>query len=247
MTTTAPLAVVDERGPTMQLRITSGDGPITRTVLRTPPRDAGPLELPVIDISGAYSPSLETRRQVARQLRDACTNTGFFYIANHGVPADVLGAAHAASLEFFRQPRAVKEHAGAGRSRVHNGYKPPRSQRINPFESIDARESFSWKYDPRYDETVADLAAIPSEIARCLVSEEFLWDATSNLPRFKEAILEYWRSCLRLARALLRSFSLSLDLPEDYFDEKFTHPDATFRYVSVQRPCLNLAQVPCQV
>lgn len=218
-----------EACPTTQLRITSGEGPVTRTVLRKPPRDADISELPIIDISPIYSPSVAARRQVAQQLRNACTNTGFFYITNHGIPAGVLETAHAASLEFFRQPRAVKERARSDQSRIYNGYQPPRSQRINPFESVDARESFSWKYDPKYDETVTDMAAIPAEVASCLTSEEFLWDATANLPHFKAAILDYWRSCLRLARALVRSFALSLHLPEDHFDGKFSHPDATFR------------------
>ncbi|KAF3025071.1 hypothetical protein E8E14_014507 [Neopestalotiopsis sp. 37M] len=206
----------------------SGDGPVTRTVLRTPPRDADPTELPVIDVSDIYSPSLAARRQVAEQLRNACTNTGFFYIANHGIPVNILNAAHAASLQFFRQPRAVKDRASSDQSQIFNGYQGPRSQRINPFESVDVRESFSWKYDPKYDESDPDPDAIPAEVARCLISEDFLWDATTNLPLFKSAILEYWRSCLRLARALVRSFALSLHLPEDYLDGKFSHPDATF-------------------
>jgi isopenicillin N synthase-like dioxygenase len=213
---------------TTQLRIMSGDGPVTRTVLRTPPRDADPTELPVIDVSDIYSPSLPARRQVAEQLRNACTNTGFFYIANHGINMKILNAAHAASLQFFRQPRAVKDRASSDQSQIFNGYQGPRSQRINPFESVDVRESFSWKYDPKYDESVPDPGAIPAEVARCLISEDFLWDVTTNLPLFKSAILEYWRSCLRLARALVRSFALSLHLPEDYFDGKFSHPDATF-------------------
>ncbi|KAI0149326.1 2OG-Fe(II) oxygenase [Pestalotiopsis sp. NC0098] len=221
-------AAVPEPGAITQLRIMSGDGPVTRTVLRAPPRDADPSEVPVIDISPIYDPSIAARRRVAEQLRSACTNTGFFYVANHGISAGVLEAAHAASLAFFRQPRAVKDRASSDRSRVFNGYQAPRSQRINPFESVDVRESFSWKYDPAYDDAVADPAAIPAEVARCLVTEDFLWDATANLPAFKAAILEYWRSCLRLARALVRSFALSLHLPEDYFDAKFSYPDATF-------------------
>jgi isopenicillin N synthase-like dioxygenase len=39
-------------------------------------------------------------------------------------------------------------------------------------------------------------------------------------------VLEYWRACLALARRLVRIFALALDLPEDYFDEKTSHPDA---------------------
>ncbi len=59
-----------------------------------------------------------------------------------------------------------------------------------------------------------------------LRTETYHWEATSKLANFKPAILAYWRSCLSLARALVRTFALSLSLPEDYFDSKITYPDA---------------------
>ncbi|KAI1132312.1 2OG-Fe(II) oxygenase [Nemania abortiva] len=212
--------------PTTQLRLSSGNGPVSRTVLKTALRDALPSEIPLIDVSGIFSASDDDRMNVARQIRDAATNNGFFYIKNHGIPPGIPEAACERLLEFFRQPAEIKERAHISKSKYFNGYKPPKSQRINPFESVDVRETFSWTYDPRYDPSVPDPAAIPPHIARYLRCEEFYWEATANLPHFKEAIIRYWRSCLALARALVRSFALSLDLPEDFFAEKFTHPDA---------------------
>lgn len=211
---------------TTQLRLSSGNGPISRTVLKTPLRDAHPSEIPIIDISGIFSNSKDARANVARQIRDAATNNGFFYIKNHGIPPDIPETACAELLGFFRQPREIKDRAHVSKSKYFNGYKPPKSQRINPFESVDARETFSWTYDPRYDPSVPDPDAVPPHIARYLRTEDFHWEATANLPHFKEAIVRYWRSCLAVARALVRCFALSLDLPEDYFADKFTHPDA---------------------
>ncbi|KAI0514768.1 2OG-Fe(II) oxygenase [Xylaria bambusicola] len=211
---------------TTQLRLSSGNGPISRTILKTPLRDAHPSEIPIIDISGAFSDSSDARVDVARQIRDAATNNGFFYIKNHGIPPEIPESACEELLGFFRQPREVKDRAHVSQSKYFNGYKPPRSQRINPFESVDVRETFSWTYDPRYDPSVPDPDAVPLHIAQYLRCESFHWDATANLPHFKEAIVRYWRSCLAVARALVRCFALSLDLPEDFFADKFTHPDA---------------------
>ncbi|KAH9902101.1 2OG-Fe(II) oxygenase [Xylariomycetidae sp. FL2044] len=264
---------------TTRLCLASGNGPVYRDVLRTPPRDASPSEIPIIDVSGlllddddddddgpsSSSSSLVADRKaaVARQIRDAATNNGFFYIKNHGIPESVMDDARSACLDFFRQPAAVKERADVKQSQwyppvretticdssrkhrseqramtdyltyIHtfdtpdfNGYKPPRTQRINPYEPVDQRETFSWTYDPRYDPDVPDPAAVPPEVARYLRCEDFHWEATSNLPHFKAAVIAYWRSCLALARRLVRAFALSLDLPEDFFAEKFTHPDA---------------------
>jgi len=212
--------------PTTQLRLSSGNGPVCRTVLKVPLRDALPSEIPVVDLSGIFSTSKDDRMDVARRIRDAATNNGFFYIKNHGIPSEVTDTACETLLEFFRQPREIKERANIEKSKYFNGYKPPKSQRINPFESIDVRETFSWTYDPRYDPSVPDPDAIPAHISQYLRCEDFHWEATANLPHFRDNIIRYWRACLTVARALVRSFALSLDLPEDFFAEKFTHPDA---------------------
>ncbi|KXJ91512.1 2OG-Fe(II) oxygenase [Microdochium bolleyi] len=229
----SPSALAAKYGTT-RLYLSSGNGPVYRTVLKSPLRDARPSEIPVIDVSAILSSSsssspeeaLQARRAVAAQVREAATNTGFFYIANHGVSPDVTRAAHAAALEFFRQPLAVKDRANAKQSSFYNGYKPPATQRLNPTESVDVRESFSWQYDPRYDPDVPGLDAIPPEIRAQLRMEDHQWAQTANLAGFKPALVAYWRVTLRLARALIRTFALALDLDEHFFDAKFSHPDA---------------------
>lgn len=222
--------------PTIPLRLASGNGPVTRHILPAPPRDATPSEIPIIDISGIFSTHITDRQSVARQIHDAATNTGFFYISGHGIPSDVTDNAYAACLDFFRQPVGEKMRAHVDKSAWFNGYKPPRSQRINPFEGVDARETFSWTYDPRLDPAHDGrrLEEIPEEIRSFLRIEpdgagdtsRFPWNETTSVPHFRPAVVAYWRSCLALARALVRSFALSLGLEEDFFDAKFSHPDA---------------------
>lgn len=56
--------------------------------------------------------------------------------------------------------------------------------------------------------------------------DRFPWSRTKTVPRFRPAVVAYWQSCLALARLLVRSFALSLDLAETFFDAKFSHPDA---------------------
>ncbi|KAH7349664.1 hypothetical protein B0T11DRAFT_133711 [Plectosphaerella cucumerina] len=209
------------------LHLASGNGPITRSILDTPLRDALPSEIPIIDISPARSPSPSDRAAVASLVRSAATTSGFFYITNHGIPEALTTSARAAALSFFRRPQDEKMRAWAGRSAHFNGYKPPGSLRINKTESVDARETFSWAYDPAYDPGVADVGAIPPEAARFLRAEEFHWRETADIPELKASMVAYWRACLALARVLIRTFALSLDLPEDYFDSKFAYPDAT--------------------
>jgi isopenicillin N synthase-like dioxygenase len=215
----------DDSGYTT-LKLASGNGTVTRRIKTTPIRIARPSEIPIIDISGLFSPSLSARQSVAAQIHTAATTNGFMYIRNHNIPASIPLAAYNELLTFFRQPLETKQKASVKFSKYYNGYKAPNSQQINANESVDVRETFSWTYDPVYDPDVADVDAIPEEIAKYLRSEEFQWEATANLPGFKDAIVEYWRACLALARVLVRGFALSLGLEEGFFDEKFSHPDA---------------------
>ena len=89
-----------------------------------------------------------------------------------------------------------------------------------------------WRYSPQYDPNPKDLSAIPDEVKPWIRGEEFVWEGTSHLPRFKEEVLRYWAACLTLARKLVKVFALSLDLEEDYFDSRTTYPgaDGVFNY-----------------
>lgn len=192
--------------------------------------------MPIIDISGIFSPYFDDRAAVAEQIHTAATNTGFFYISNHGIPSSVTNNARAACLDFFRQDLGTKLQADARQSAYFNGYKPPMTQRINPYEGKDHRESFSWTYDPRCDPAVGDLNSVPEHIRASLRLEpdgpwggdlRFPWSETvRSAPEFAPAVLVYWRACLAVARALVRTFALSLGLDENHFDAKFSHPDA---------------------
>ena len=111
------------------------------------------------------------------------------------------------------------------KSQYNYGWKPPRTQRLNPFESVDHRESFSWRYDPAYDPSVADVTKIPEEVRKLIKHdpEDFPWSAVA--PEFKGALISYFQAVLGLGRVLLRLFALSLGLEETAFDEKSKWPD----------------------
>ncbi|KHN97055.1 2OG-Fe(II) oxygenase [Metarhizium album ARSEF 1941] len=211
---------------TTTIRVASPTGPVTRTILRTPLRDALPSEIPVIDVSPIFSSSLENRKSVAHQVRSAATNTGFFYIKNHGIPQDITEASYNAALEFFRQDLDTKNKASITESACYNGYRAPDTQQINPDEGVDLRESFSFTYDPRNDPEVEDVQGIPENVMNYIHMEEGHWENTRNLPHLKSALLKHYQSCLHLARALTRTFSLSLGLPETALDSKVVYPDA---------------------
>ena len=217
-------------GRTTTLHLSSYAGPITLSILNTPPRDALPSEIPLIDISPLFGSSPAPRQAVAEEMRKAAMNTGFFYITGHQVPTGVTDGTYRACLDFFRQDPEAKREADSSKSSYFNGYKGPKTQRINPNEGVDVRETFSWTYDPRFDPDVEDVEDIPAEARRFMRPEDFPWEATKHMPHFKENIVAYFRESLRVARALTRAFALSLGLEEDFFAGKVKYPDAAFAF-----------------
>ncbi|EGO54891.1 hypothetical protein NEUTE1DRAFT_48561 [Neurospora tetrasperma FGSC 2508] len=217
-----------DQQPATTLRLASGNGPITRSILPHPPRDALPSELPIISLAPLFSPSssLSSRLEVAKQIHQAATTNGFFYITSHGISSSVIQEAQESAFRFFRSPVSEKEKASMHNSLYKYGWKPPRTQRLNPFESVDHRESFSWRYDPRYDPNVRNIEEeIPDEVKAMIKHDpdDYPWSAVP--PEFKAAVIRYFQAVLQLGRILQRAFALSLGLEETAFDEKSRWPD----------------------
>lgn len=89
----------------------------------------------------------------------------------------------------------------------------------------------AWRYQPEHDpHHPQPLSSLPEEVRPWIRGESFIWEGTSHLPNFQHDTLAYWKSCLTLARKLVRVFALSLSLPEDYFDSRVTYPGADGLY-----------------
>lgn len=78
---------------TSKLELRTAYGPVFRDVLNLPPRDCTPAEIPIIDLSPLYSSKLEDRKALAKEVRGAAVNTGFFYIKNHGIKDETIANA----------------------------------------------------------------------------------------------------------------------------------------------------------
>lgn len=73
-----------------KLELRTAYGRVFRDVLNSPPRACTAEEIPVIDLTRLYSEKLEDRKALAKEIRAASVNTGFFYIKNHGIEQSVI-------------------------------------------------------------------------------------------------------------------------------------------------------------
>jgi isopenicillin N synthase-like dioxygenase len=145
---------------TTKLELRTAYGSVFRDVLNIPPRDCTPEEIQVIDLTRLYSKDIKDRRALAKEIRAASVNTGFFYIKNHGIEEEKITNARKQLLayvdrslpcrkvtkiinSFFKQPGELKMKIHQSNSKYFNGWKVVRQTNISPGGSIDAIESVS--------------------------------------------------------------------------------------------------------
>lgn len=65
-------------------------------------------EIPIIDVGGIFSDSLDDRKVVAEKIREAAHRIGFFYITNHGIDPRLPQQTFEQARRFFSLPEERK-------------------------------------------------------------------------------------------------------------------------------------------
>src|SRR5947209_8248762 len=81
-------------------------------------------EVPVVDIGPLVAGEPKKSGQVIAAIEQACTNVGFMYVINHGVPRAIVDAAAKATLGFFSLPLAQKLEVSMYKSDQFRGFIP---------------------------------------------------------------------------------------------------------------------------
>lgn len=165
--------------------------------------------IPIISISGLFSSLLEDRLNVAMQMKQACEDKGFFYIADHGVSKNLQHEVFEQSRQFFDLPKDEKEKIHKKNSIANRGYEPLKNQTLEAGTPADLKEGF---YAGR--EYALDSKEV---IARRFNHGPNQWP--SQLPEFQLKMQAYLAELEVLAKYLMRGLALSLALDEYYFDD----------------------------
>jgi isopenicillin N synthase-like dioxygenase len=168
-------------------------------------------DIPMVDLAPFLTGTAEDRRRVAAEIAAACQEIGFFYIKNHGVPADALATLRQQSAAFFARP--VEERArSAATSDWYRGWMDlskvglsSRSRQIESFR-IQTEHPRSTSPDPRQRHLYA-----PNR-----------WP--DDMPMFRAAADRYFALMNQLSASLRQAFALGLGLPEDRFDRYYANP-----------------------
>lgn len=176
--------------------------------------------LPVIDMLPLFSRQDQLgRSRVAKEIEAACRDTGFFYVAGHGVPAELIARLDAASRRFFALPEAAKmEIAMAKGGRAWRGFFPVGGELTSGKPDLKEGIYFGTEVPPDNPRVQAH---VPLHGANLF---------PAHVPELRDLVLNYMHATTLAAHALMQGIALSLGLEADYFGRRYTaNPTVLFR------------------
>lgn len=181
------------------------------------PRSAA---LPVIDMEALFEAGRgRDQARIAAQIRNACRESGFFYVLGHGIGDDVIASLEAASRRFFSLPSEDKMQVRMARGgAAWRGFFPVGGELTSGRPDIKEGLYFGTELSPEH----------PRVVAGWPLHGANLWP--SAVPELRPAVEAYLLATARAAQALLCGVALALELPAGYFASHYTaEPTVLFR------------------
>ena len=170
--------------------------------------------IPVIDFGPAFHGEPGGLEAVARQVRRASEEIGFFYLAGHGVPDAVVDAAFAASREFHALPDAAKQALAINENNI--GYLAP-NQSIQGASTVHkaTRPNYNESFFISHDREPDHPAIVNGETLR----GRNQWPEGHGAMR--AAMVAYFKTLEAVGERMLPVLARALDLPADWFAPHF--------------------------
>ena len=191
--------------------------------------DQLPNGIPVIDLDALVSAERNSdawraaAAATGAAIAHACFDTGFFYVANHGVDGALFERAFEANRSFHARPDAEKLPLKL--NAWHRGYQPMASTKMNS----------SAKFAP---------APAPNQLESFIVRDEYAESHPAFKARpfvgpnqwpddaaFRSDVEAYYGATRDLAMKLVPAFACAVGEGPEYFDPYFDPPSTTLRMV----------------
>jgi isopenicillin N synthase-like dioxygenase len=179
-------------------------------------------EIPVIDLSGVLAGDNDALVACAHELQHAYEDVGFWFAKGHGIPQELIDRVFVEVARFHAQPMEEKLRLKINEHNI--GYLAMRAATtrhsdVSTNNLPNLNEAFFVKRDLPLDH--------PDVIANKRFRGANQWP--SNLPGFRETIVEYCNAMEALALSILPIYAVALDLPPDYFRSAFREPQYQLR------------------
>ncbi|XP_026401391.1 2-oxoglutarate-Fe(II) type oxidoreductase hxnY-like [Papaver somniferum] len=151
------------------------------------------LKLPLIDLSSSDGIS------TSKSIRQACVESGFFYLINHGVEDELIKRVFDESKKFFSLP--VEEKMKLERKGL-TGYTPMYSETLDPtLKTGDLKESI-------YIGPLNGVDHVQNQ-----------WPSEEVLPSWRSTMESYYEKLICTVKRLITLIALALNLDENFFED----------------------------
>lgn len=153
----------------------------------------------------------------------ACAEIGFLVVSGHGVPASIIDDTMHAAREFFALSPDEKLRSSPSRHWYFRGYEPPGGSALAKSLGVATPPDLcELSRISRFD----DAGPAWMRTADGAVDPELEYFYGPNLwpdaaPHLRPALSRYYSALESLAAMMMHIFALALDLPEEWFDDKF--------------------------
>jgi isopenicillin N synthase-like dioxygenase len=174
--------------------------------------------LPVIDVGPlVFGGSASELSKTASEIREACINSGFFYITNYGITDAEMRVVADAAIRFFHLPIDRKMKATTPGFIHGRGYMPMDSEKITPGYEPDFKEYYDFGAE------FEDQSLMPIDRGTTF------WPEPGDAPGFQTIMRDHVKRTMLIGQKVMRGFALALDLPPDFFDAAHQTPFFNFR------------------
>jgi len=185
-------------------------------------------EIPSLDLADFTSGSPAQKAAFVQKLGEAYQNIGFVAIKSHGLSQDLQDRLYGSIKDFFKLPDTIKTNYEKPEIGFQRGYTGKGKEHAKGRNTGDLKEFYH---------VGQELSRIPDSDP---IKSEYppnIWP--SELPEFQNDANEAYRTLQSAGKAMLQAIALSLDLDENYFEDKVAHGNSILRqihYFPIENP-----------
>ena len=185
-------------------------------------------ELPSLDLADFTSGNPAQKAAFVQKLGEAYQNIGFVAIKNHGLSQDLQDRLYGSIKDFFKLPDDIKSKYEKPEIGFQRGYTGKGKEHAKGRNTGDLKEFYH---------VGQELSRIPDSDP---IKSEYppnIWP--SEIPEFQNDANEAFRTLESAGKAMLKAIAISLDLDEEYFEDKVAYGNSILRqihYFPIENP-----------
>lgn len=177
--------------------------------------------IPVIDVEALRLGNEKERKDVGKQIDEANREIGFFLVKNTGVDFNFMKETIDTCEKFFLSD--LENKMSCRKDDIENkpwGYFPRNLEQLTRGRDFDKKEKQTYLND------INEQFNMQNDHHKAGLAKRVF---PNYPPEFRDVFPKYWKECEKLSNLLLKGFAYGLDVPANFFEDKFDYCSSCLR------------------